>query len=82
MIESGTYAAEAATISCLLAFVNAERAAENTSVKTRTTPMVSELVVMVPSTENLYSSQIGTMSRARMIVVMIIVTQVDMRPRS
>lgn len=53
MIESGTYAAEAATISCLLAFVNAERAAENTRVKTRTTRMPSELVAMVPSTENL-----------------------------
>lgn len=51
--RSSTYPAEAATISCLLAFVNAERAAENTRVKTRTTQMVSGLVAMVPSTENL-----------------------------
>ena len=52
-VESSAYPAEAATISCLLAFVNAERAAENTRVKTMTTAMVSGLVAMVPWTENL-----------------------------
>ena len=46
-----THPALAATISCLLALVNADIAALKTSVNTNTTPIVSELVAMTPSTE-------------------------------
>ena len=47
-----THVALAATISCLLAFVKAERSAEKTSVKSNISTIVSGFLEIVPWTEN------------------------------
>ena len=76
------YPADAATISCRLAFVKADSAAENINVKTRSTLIVSGNVALVPAAENLKSSQIGITRRIKTIIVMNPVVQVLIRSRS
>lgn len=75
------YPADAAKISCLLALVKSEIAAENRSVKTIIKRMVIGLVAMVPATASRYNSQTGTASSTRMTRVISIVTRMDTRCR-
>lgn len=51
-------------------------------MKIRMTAMESGLVARLPVIENRYRSQMGTMRRIKMIVMMIIVAQTDIRVRS
>ena len=62
--------------------MNADRTAQKIRVNMRITTMLLGLVAMVPACENLYSKNIGMMRRARIIMVMIMVAQVAIRPRS
>ena len=81
-IDISTHPAEATTISCLFALVKAEIAAEKIMVKANTRIIISGVFEMVPSIEALKSIQIGTIKRPRTTIVMIIVTQYEIRVRS
>ena len=80
--EQTTYAADAATISCRLAFVKADNKAEKTMVERKIRTITSGVFDMVPAIENLYSSPTGTIRRIRTAVLTIIVTQFEIRLRS
>ena len=77
-----TNPAEAARISCRFALVKADSIAQNTNVNMKITIILSGLVVIVPASENLYSSQTGTTSSAKIMHVTITVAHVAIRARS
>ena len=81
-METSVHPAEATTISCLFALVKAETAAEKIIVKANTRIIMSGVFEMVPSIEALNSTQTGTIKRISTALVMVIVTQYEMRVRS
>ena len=77
--STAQYAADAANSSCLCALVSNDMAAENSRVKTTSTPMASKVEFLSPMLVRRYIATTGKTSRMKIIIVIMSPTNFSIR---